>query len=108
MEDHFRHWTRRLIYTSGVKFLCDEAGAHWLVDAIASYQGQPEVKAEEFQVWRLRVADTSATLTMTDGNTDKPIVTQAIGHTDFAEPEAEFYVVLSPGQPAVLMLPCEY
>jgi hypothetical protein len=114
MEEYTKHWTGRLIFTPGVRFLAEQAGAYWLIDAVASYQSRayPKVLAEEFQAWKLWVnPNRSATLTMTDGNTDKPIVTQQIEFTDFAdsgETEAQLYCVLSPGQPAVLMLPCEY
>ncbi|MCK9598089.1 MAG: hypothetical protein M0R06_03545 [Sphaerochaeta sp.] len=28
-----------VVYTDGVKYLADHAGAYWLIDAVASYQG---------------------------------------------------------------------
>lgn len=106
---HTRHWTRRLLYTEGVKILADEHGAHWLIDLVASYQPYAHVAAEEFQLWRLVVTPTkSAVVTMTDGNTDKAIVTQRIEFTDFPNDECELYCVRSEGEPAVLMLPGEY
>jgi hypothetical protein len=36
-------------------FLADNAGAHWVLDEIAISQTRPKVKAEEFQVWTLKV-----------------------------------------------------
>ncbi len=27
-ENYYRHWTRRLVYTDGVKYLADEGNAH--------------------------------------------------------------------------------
>lgn len=106
MSDFFRHWTRRLIYTAGVKFLADEAGAFWLIDAIASHL--PSIKGEEFMVWRLDVReDRTATLTADDGN-GNILTVQQVPFTDYPESHAEFYVVRTPGEPDVLMLPCEY
>lgn len=110
MDEIFRHWTRRILYTPGVKHIADTAGAYWLIDAVASYQHDPRVKGEEFQVWTLKVnADKTAVLTMGDGNDGPPIITQHIEFTDYADPgetECELYLV-GPA-PAVLMQPCEY
>lgn len=43
------------LYTDGAKYVADEAGAYWLLDEIAINQTRPEIKAEEFQVWTLKV-----------------------------------------------------
>ena len=89
--------------------VADEAGAFWLIDAITSHLGNPKLAREEFQVWKLDVSkDRSARLWVTDGNSDTPILQQDIEYSDFPEPHAEFYVVRTPGEPDVLMLPCEY
>ena len=50
----------------------------------------------------------SAVATMTDGNSDAPIIRQEIEYTDYPEPECELWCVRSPGEPAVLMLPSDY
>lgn len=108
-DTRYRHWSRRVIYTSGIKFLCDEAGAYWLVDAIASHLGNPKIAREEFQVWKLKVeSDRSARLWVTDGNSDRAILEQSLEFSDFPEPYAEFFLCRTPGEPDVLMLPCEY
>lgn len=86
--------------TDGIKYVADEAGAYWLVDAIASYQ--PKLRALEFQHWKLTLKDNSAVLTCTDGHSDKPIVKQKIGYTDFPQDIAMY---LTNG---VLMLTSEY
>lgn len=58
----YRHFTG-MVYTEGVKYLADEGGAHWLIDAIASYQRDRKLKAlpwwPEFQLWYLDVAQGS-------------------------------------------------
>lgn len=87
--------------TDGVKYVAENAGAYWLVDAIASYQ--PQLKHVPFQFWKLSITDNKAVLTCTNGDSDKAIVTQMIPFTDFPLPSIEFYLTDN-----VLMLPSEY
>lgn len=104
----YRHWTKRLIYTEGVKFMAERAEAYWLIDAIASYQpdkriaSRPDIVA--FQLWELAVTeDNKAVLTMR-GDSDQPaIITQEIPFTDFPLKHIKFYVCNN-----TLMLPSEY
>src|SRR5688572_20607105 len=53
--DVFRHWTRRLLYTEGIQYLAENAAAYWLIDAVASYQGERVIRRSErlqaFQLW---------------------------------------------------------
>jgi hypothetical protein len=95
--------------TDGVVFLAEAAHAHWLTDAIASYQHDRRVRTEEFQVWRLTVDvhTCRATLTMSDGNSRSPIITQSIEYTDFPLVMIDMWLVAS-GDHWVLMLPSEY
>lgn len=104
-QECYRHWTRKLVYTEGVKYLADKAGAHWLIDLIASHQVNPRVAAEPFQVWRLQVAPGSlaATATVTDGNHQQPIAQQQIDYTDFPLSEVTLYLIDN-----TLLLPSEY
>jgi len=46
-------------YTDGVKFLADEAGAYWLLDAIAARQkkARHDPVLRKFQIWKLTVAN---------------------------------------------------
>jgi len=89
--------------TDGVKAVAELAGAFWLVDAIGSYQTEPKIKAEEFQVWKLEVKGSTAVLYMTDGNSNQRKVEQLITYTDFPEGTWEFYLTDN-----VLMLTSEY
>ncbi len=108
----YGHFTRRLIYTDGVKFLAEAAKAYWLIDAIAAYQGEDALTKDpmlrEFQVWELKVAkDRSAVLTCVADTGKPPAVRQVIEFTDFPLPEVKLYV--GPGEAGVvLMLPGEY
>ena len=70
-ETWYRHaLVRQVLFTDGAKYVADVAGAYWLLDHIALAQRyEAAVKAESFQVWRLKVeANCSATLTCEDGN----------------------------------------
>lgn len=100
---------RYLLMTEGVAFLADRAAAHWLVDAIASYQHEARVRAEPFQVWGLMADGTtrSAMLTMTDGNSPTPIIRQEVDHTDFPLNEIALWAIAEADH-RVLMLPSEY
>lgn len=102
--DQFRHWTGRLVYTTGVKYLADRAGAHWLIDAVASHQVNPLARREPFQVWVLaKQPGGGAVLEMNDGNSEAAIVQQQIEYTDFPLKRVELYFT-----DRVLMLPGEY
>lgn len=37
---YYRHWLRRFVYTQGIDYVAEKGSAHWLLDAIASYQPQ--------------------------------------------------------------------
>jgi len=102
-QHYYEHFTG-LLYTDGVKFLAENAGAYWLIDAIASWQIYPSVRAIRFQIWDLHVnPDRSAELTMRE-DIDKPIIIrQRIPFTDFPLDHIRLYLADN-----VLMLPSEY
>lgn len=96
-----------LRYTDGVKYLAENAGAYWLIDAIFSHQMNPLVRdnaaLQEFQVWKLTVSENQkACLQVSDGN-DAFITIQELEYTDFCLPEITLYL-----QNKVLMLTSEY
>src|SRR5262245_18551467 len=100
----------RLKYTEGVKYLAEQAGAYWLIDAIASYQSQPRFvrneRLRELQLWRLIVRlDRTALLTWSeDSPVEQHLVsTQEIEFTDFPLDELTLYV-----EGDVLLLPSEH
>ena len=103
-EQYYPHWSKRCKYTDGVKFLADKAGAHWLIDAIASWQLEPKVSKEGFQVWELkRTENKKAVLSMIPDINQPEIVTQQIEHTDFPLQYIKLYFI-----DGVLLLPSEY
>jgi hypothetical protein len=84
-ENWHRHGiNRNVLFTDGAKYVADEGGAYWLLDAIAiCQQHEKRVADEEFQVWTLKVReDRTASLICGDGN-DNIVYTQHIEFTDF-------------------------
>ena len=104
-EQLYRHgFVRDIVFTEGVKYVADAAGAYWLIDKIALAQKfQPSVMAEEFQVWDLTAdADRSAVLSCGDGN-GREVYSKPIKWTDFSTPSISFYVCNG-----TILLPSEY
>lgn len=104
-ENWYRHGiNRNVTFTDGAKYVADEGGAYWLLDAIAICQRfEKAVTAEEFQVWKLKVnEDRTASLVCDDGN-DNIVYTQHIEYTDFPVDEITLYFVNN-----VIHLPSEY
>jgi hypothetical protein len=97
-ETWYKHWLGRVVFTEGAKFVFDNAanGAYWLCDEIVLAQTRPKVRAEEFQVWILKVdlEKRSAVLRCEDGN-DNLIFSKVIEYTDFALPEIKFYLLFA-------------
>lgn len=96
-----------LVCTDGAKYLAEEAGAYWLLDAIASHQKSlvrnfPAMQS--FQVWLLNVSDDkSCRLTCAEDSDIPPVVVQNIKFTDFPMKEIKLYVC-----DRVILLPSEY
>lgn len=82
----------RIVYTDGAKYVADQAGAYWLLDAIVSAQFHSIVRDEEFQNWKLVVKDERGILTCDDGD-GNIVYMQDIPYTDFPLPEIKFYFV---------------
>lgn len=82
---------RKVIYTPGVRYLADAGKAYWLIDAIASYFGSPEMnvamakdhRLKQMQFWRLEVNDEKAVLLAEADAGEEPFIRQEIPYTDF-------------------------
>lgn len=104
-ENWYRHGlNRNVVFTDGAKYVADEGGAYWLLDAIAIAQRfEKAVAKEEFQVWKLKVnEDRTASLVCDDGN-DNIVYTQHIPFTDFPLDEIKLYFTDN-----TILLPSEY
>lgn len=87
----------QVVLTDGTRFVAEEGGAWWLMEAIASYQSPALWAADrrlfDLQFWHLIVhADSSATLTCVADSGEQPAVTQQIPYTDFPLPEIDIWV----------------
>lgn len=102
--EHYYRLSRRCLITDGAKYLADEAGAYWLLDAAASYLLELGTM-DWFVLVRLVVSKSTAALTLEDGN-GAVRASQQIPYTDFPLPEQVLYACWD-GEHWVLMLPSE-
>ncbi len=101
-EQWYRHGLNRsVLYTDGVKYLAEHAGAYWLIDEIALAQ-RGAVAALPFQLWRLTVKRERGILTCEDGDGRK-VRSKRIPFTDFPLPRIELYCIDN-----IILLPSEY
>ena len=99
------HPTNQLQYTAGVQFLAERAGAHWLIDMIASLQpvALRDTSLAIFQLWELVIkGDRSAALTCSR-DSDAAVFRQRIAFTDCPLGYVRLYL-----EGGVLMLPSEH
>lgn len=96
--------TQRHLLTDGTKYLAKQAKCFWLMDAIASHLTRSY--DDYFAVARLVVNDSSAVLTLDDGN-DSVFAMQVIEYTDFPLSEIKLYCSFE-GEHWVIMLISEY
>ena len=102
-EHWYRHGiARKVLFTDGAKYVADTGGAYWLLDAIAFAQAEKLVSAEQFQLWKLKVQNQTASLTCEDGN-GNAVYRQEIEYTDFPLDEIAFYFTNN-----TILLPSEY
>lgn len=102
-DNWYRHsLCRNIVYTDGVKYLAETAGAYWLIDKVATNQLEPKIRREEFQCWRLVVRGREADLIADDGN-GNIIHRELIEFTDFPLDKIELWV-----EGNVILLPSEH
>ncbi len=104
--EFYRHWTGRIQHTEGVQYLAEAAGAHWLVDVVASYQRDPRIKkCGGFQIWELTVnlAERTGVVTLRAHKDTPALITQELEFTDFPLEYIKLYLA-----DFTLMLPIEY
>ena len=103
-SQYYRHWTKRMKYTDGVHLLQEGGKCGWLIDAIASYQGDRRVVGVPFQLWQIEVKeDRSGVLTMREDSDTPIIIEQVFSYTDFPFDEFKLYLI-----DGILLLPSEY
>jgi hypothetical protein len=103
---HHRCFARYPVFlTDGVLYLAEHGGAgattaYWLMDVIASYQGEKQMKRiENPQLWKIECfgeGSKRSCVVSCGNNPDKPIIKQAIEWTNFLLNEYELYASLEP------------
>ena len=95
----------QLVLTDGVKYLCDKAGAYWIVDIIASYQKKcdKDEALKYFQLWELKVTDRTGVVTCKKDSGVPPTIKQKIPYTEFPLPSIKLYCI-----DGVILLTSEY
>lgn len=105
-ETFYRHpLARSVVFTEGVHYLAEKAGAFWLLDIVVSWQLEPKVRAEEFQVWKLTLDEKGdgALVVCEDGNGNE-VARQKIEFTDFPMQEGVTLWFVN----NTILLPSEY
>lgn len=105
--ENYHQWSalfRNFVLTDGAKYIAEECGAYWLMDAVASHLSS--YKDEGFVVAKFQAIVGGWELGITDGN-EHSLVTQRIEFTDFPLDEITLYVVKQDDL-WVVLLPSEY
>ncbi|WP_439114965.1 DUF6876 family protein [Hydrogenophaga sp.] len=102
---HYYRIAPKFLITDGVKYLADNAGCYWLLDAAISHLIQLGCR-DHFVLVRLVVEDKAAVLSLEDGN-GLVHAQQTIPYTDFPLSQQTLYACWD-GEHWVLMLPGEY
>ena len=97
--------SRRHLLTDGTKYLAEEAGCYWMMDAIASHLAEIGV-ADWFVHVRMTVNCCRATMIYEDGS-GKEHARQEIPYTDFPMQAISLFACWD-GEHWVIMLPSEY
>ena len=106
--ENYHWWSilfRNFVLTDGAKYIAEECGAYWLMDAIASHVGA--YRNERFVVAKfVKADDPNWLLTIEDGDGGE-YASQCIVFTDFPLDEITLYVIKQDDL-WVVLLPSEY
>jgi hypothetical protein len=105
----FSPFFKNHVITDGVKYLAEQAGAYWLLDAIASYHRtcMKDEMLRDMQFWTLTVKGNKATL-ICERDTDNVAVKQRIPFTDFPLESIKLYCAPCDDTNFVILLPSEH
>jgi hypothetical protein len=94
-----------LLITEGCDYVRQKCNAHWLFDAILSYQSDVRLKNMGFQIWELeqQKSNLSWLLTCREDQGKPPVIKQQIEFSDFPLECLKIWVIDN-----VALLPSEY
>ena len=95
----FRHY----VYTEGVQYLAEQAGAYWLLEHIFAHQHEPTIQATSMQVWKIIVHDDKSATIQVENGDDQIIHSTKIEYTDFPLRSFSLWFIDN-----TLLLPSEY
>ena len=102
-ENYFKSPLMKYVYTDGVQFFAEKAGAYWLLQEINYiYVYLAERKLAEFLSIKVTSKNKEATIAVDDGN-DQILFTRKISFTDLPEGVWSFFLYNN-----TLLLPSEY
>ncbi|MEP3480185.1 MAG: DUF6876 family protein [Fuerstiella sp.] len=106
----------QLVYTPGIQYLAETAGAYWLIDVIASHLNssafqrvvQQDRRILDLHFWNLTVSDDSSGLvTARVDSGEEASIKQRIPFTDFPLKSIDLWVAFD-GRSLTLYLPSEH
>lgn len=102
-ENWYRHILQRnFLYTDGVKYFCEKAGAYWFLDDFLALQVFPLQMRSPFLVVELKVEDGKAVVNVTNGDGLK-LWSRRVHFTDAPHGTWCFYLTDN-----ICLLPSEY
>jgi len=111
-SEHYYRTTpfmRDIVHTDGAQFL-GKNGGYWMLDLIVSYQFNPAIRREPFQVWKFIPDGKGGCAAICSDGNEKQLARQEIEYTDLTFP-VEFYAEMGSidGKTSalVIMLPNE-
>lgn len=111
-ENYYSNKRYPFVYTDGIKYLAENGEAYWLLDAIASWQGEPIIKDDQdlnrIQFWKLKINPDQSAILICERDQDDIVITQKIPFTDFPITEITLYLCGMGINRGVLILPSEH
>lgn len=95
-----RHWAnKRFIYTEGVQDVAEKAGAHWLLDILATEVapiclGRWDLDREHMHFVEIKVADSQAVLSLVRDTGETPLWQREIAFTTFPDGDWMLYLAM--------------
>lgn len=103
-ENYYRHPFGKALFTDGVKYFAETAGAYWFIDIVVT-ECASLVEREGFLTIYLKVGNGRATVEVRDGD-GIALLENRIDYTDCPEGVYKFYFIH--GEPTVLLVASEY
>jgi hypothetical protein len=95
---YYEHWLPGCLFTDGVKFLAEKAGAFWMIDLVFSHQPEIHAKArrdtkyrDEFQVWKFNLNYSGGMHAVCDDGDGLVLASQDVEYTDFPLDHIKLY-----------------